>query len=103
MSGYTSGNKAPTLMKQSPNRVGNASTREASHFSGVTAVTRPEGSVAYSKGHQGAPSYSRATDNTKAGATSGRGQKVAVSMPKQYDGKATNNGYMARDGQSWLK
>ena len=101
MSGYTSGNNAPTLMKQAPNRVGNASTREATHYAGVTAVTRPEGSLSQPSGKQGAPSYARATDNTASGATAGRKQKVAVSTPAPYNTKTTNGGYVK--GSSYLK
>jgi len=73
MSGYTSGNKAPTLMAQAPNRVGNKS-KTVTGPGGVTAVTRPQGGVAYSVKHQGAPSVGK-------DATTGRGQKVSVSRP----------------------
>ena len=45
---YTSGNKAPTLMAQAPNRVGNKSKDPAKLTGGVTAVTRPSGGTAYS-------------------------------------------------------
>ena len=100
MSGYTSGNNAPTLMKQAPNRKGNASVREATHFSGVTAVTRPQGSLSQPSGRQGAPSYSRATDNTSAGVTSGRKQAVMVSRPSAYNTSTTNDGYR---NSSYLK
>ncbi len=74
MSGYTSGNKAPTLMAQAPNRKGNIDKHPAKLSGGVTAVTRPQGSTAYAPGRQGAPS-------TGKDATSGRGQKVAVNRP----------------------
>jgi len=103
MSGYTSGNNAPTLMKQSPNRKGNASTREASHDKGVTAVTRPQGSLAQPSGAQGAPSYARATNNTAAGATSGRKQAVMVKTNCDYDGKIRNGGYLNSDRSNYLK
>jgi len=103
MSGYTSGNKAPTLMAQAPNRKGNASVREASHFKGVTAVTRPQGGLSQPSGNQGAPSYARATDKTSSGATGGRGQKVMVSRPKEYCGYAENTGYMDSDRTNYLK
>ena len=56
MSGYTSGNKAPTLMAQAPNRKGNIGRMEASHYKGVTAVTNPNGSLNQPSGKQGAPS-----------------------------------------------
>ena len=81
------------LFAQAPNRKGNASTHEASHSKGVTAVTRPQGSLAQPKGSQGAPSYSCATDNTSAGATSGRKQGVMVSRPSAYNTSTTNDGY----------
>ena len=98
MSAYTSGNKAPTLMAQMPNRVGNKSTREASHDKGVTSVTRPQGGLSQPSGSQGAPSYACATSNTAAGATAGRKQKVAVSRPSaDY---CNNDGYRS---SSYLK
>lgn len=89
------------LFKQAPNRKGNASVLEASHSHGVTAVTRPQGSLSQPAGKQGAPAYSRATDNTSAGATSGRKQAVQVSRPAAYNVKATNTGYLK--GSSFLK
>ena len=94
MSAYTSGNNAPTLMAQAPNRRGNISKRTPSHVGGVTAVTRPQGSTAYASGRQGAPS-------TGKDATTGRGQKVSVAYGKALTAK--NDGYIAKDGQSWLK
>lgn len=95
MSGYTSGNNAPTQMAQSPNRVGNKS-KHTPGPGGVTSVTRPQGATAYGPGRQGAPA---AGGNPGAG----RGQKVAVSKPECYNTKTTNTGYIAREGQSWLK
>jgi len=104
MSGYTSGNKAPTLMAQAPNRKGNHSKVDASHYKGVTAVTRPQGSLSQPSGKQGAPAYQRATDNTSAGATAGRKQKVMTSRPKElYDGMCHNDGYMNSDRTNYLK
>jgi len=74
MSAYTSGNKAPTLMAQSPNRVGNVSKNPPKSNVGVTAVTRPQGGLSQPTGHQGAP---------KAGGNvAGGGQKVMVSRPQ---------------------
>ena len=94
MSGYTSGNNAPTLMAQAPNRRGNLSTRTPSHSGGVTAVTRPQGGVAYSGSHQGPAS-------TGKDATTGRGQKVAVSRPKaDY---CNNDSYRNADRTNYLK
>ena len=92
MSGYTSGNKAPTLMAQSPNRKGNQSKHTPTGKGGVTGVTRPEGSTAYSVKHQGAPAA--------GGNIATRGQKVQVSRPAANTG--SNFGYMA-EGKSWLK
>ena len=93
MSGYTSGNNAPTQMAQAPNRKGNQSKHTATGTGGATGVTRPEGSTAYSKGHVGAPAAS--------GKVNGRGQKVQVSTPAAYNTKATNTGYLK--GSSFLK
>jgi len=81
---YTSGNKAPTLMAQAPNRVGNKSKDTAKHGGGVTAVTRAGGSTAYASGHQGPAS-------TGKDATCGRYQKVSVSRPK--DSYGANDSY----------
>ena len=96
MSGYTSGNNAPTLMAQAPNRRGNISKDGPKQSGGVTAVTRPQGSTAYASGRQGAPS-------TGKDATTGRGQKVAVSMPKCYDKTPNNSGYMDKSTKNYLK
>ena len=92
---YTSGNKAPTLMAQAPNRVGNKSKDPAKLTGGVTAVTRPQGSVAYSVGHQGAPKVGKE-------ATSGRGQKVMVSKPECYDVTPRNDAYMGKSTKNYL-
>jgi hypothetical protein len=93
MSAYTSGNNAPTLMAQAPNRKGNVSKHTAGP-GGVTTVTRPSGGTTYSGPHQGAA-------KTGASVTAGRGQKVAVSMPKPYETCTTNGGYVK--GSSYLK
>ena len=94
MSAYTSGNKAPTLMAQAPNRVGNKSKHTAG-LGGVTTVTRPQGSTAYSGPHQGA---------AKAGGnpTGGRGQKVMVSKPECYDVTPRNDAYMNKSTKNYL-
>lgn len=89
MSAYTSGNKAPTLMAQSPNRKGNMS-KHTPGSGGVTAVTRPQGSTAYSGPHQGAP-------KTGGNPTGGRGQKVMVSRPADdcgHNDSYRNSSYM---------
>mgnify|MGYP006288219345 CR=1 FL=1 len=86
---YTSGNKAPTLMAQAPNRVGNKSKDPAKHGGGVTAVTRPSGGVSYDGRHQGPASTGR-------DATAGRGQKVMVSKPECYDKTPRNDAYMGK-------
>ena len=96
MSGYTSGNKAPTLMAQAPNRKGNIDKHPAKLTGGVTAVTRPQGSTAYSGPHQGAPSVGKEV-------TSGRGQKVMVSMPKCYDNTPRNDAYMGKSTHNYTK
>jgi hypothetical protein len=95
MSGYTSGNNAPTLMAQAPNRKGNQSKHVPGMAGpkGATAVTNGSGGTSYSGPNQGKPSVG-------GSATSGRGQKVAVSMPKAYDCCATNTGYLS---SSYLK
>jgi hypothetical protein len=93
MSAYTSGNNAPTLMAQAPNRKGNVSKHTVGP-GGVTTVTRPQGSTTYSGPNQGAA-------KTSGSATSGRGQKVMVSMPKPYETCTTNGGYVK--GSSYLK
>jgi hypothetical protein len=103
MSAYTSGNNAPTLMAQAPNRKGNIGKMEASHYKGVTAVTNPAGSLMQPKGAQGAPAFNRASDNTSAGATSGRKQKVMVDTHCDYDGRIKNAGYMNSDRNNFLK
>lgn len=86
---YTSGNKAPTLMAQAPNRVGNKSKDPAKLSGGVTAVTRPAGGVMYAAGHQ-------AVAKPGKEATSGRGQKVMVSKPDCYDVTPRNDAYMGK-------
>ena len=96
MSGYTSGNNAPTLMAQAPNRKGNISKDPAKLTGGVTAVTRPQGSVAYAPGKMGVASHN-------GNPMSGRGQKVMVSMPKPYSCYTENDGYMNADRTNYLK
>lgn len=96
MSGYTSGNNAPTLMAQAPNRRGNISKDGPKQSGGVTAVTRPQGSTAYAAGRQGAPA-------TGKDATVGRGQKVSVSKPACYDKTPNNSGYMDKSTKNYLK
>jgi hypothetical protein len=94
MSGYTSGNKAPTLMAQAPNRRGNQSKHTPSGTGGVTSVTRPQGSTAYPTGRQGPAS-------TGKDATSGRGQKVSVIRPSvDY---CHNDSYRNADRTNYLK
>ena len=81
------------LFAQAPNRKGNISKDPAKLTGGVTAVTRPQGSTAYSVKHQGAPAA--------GGKVNGRNQKVQVSTPAAYNTKATNTGYLK--GSSFLK
>lgn len=94
MSAYTSGNKAPTLMAQAPNRVGNKS-KHTPGPGGVTTVTRPQGSTAYSGPHQGAA-------KTGADPTKGRGQKVMISKPECYDVTPRNDAYMNKSTKNYL-
>ena len=98
MSGYTSGNNAPTLMAQAPNRKGNVSKHVPGMAGplGATAVTNGSGGTKYSGPNQGAP-------KTGGSATAGRGQKVMTSMPKPYETCATNTGYMNSDRTNYLK
>lgn len=91
---YTSGNKAPTLMAQAPNRVGNKSKDAAKHGGGVTAVTRPQGNLAQPKGHQGAPAA--------GGNIASRNQKVMVSRPECYDKTPRNDAYMGKSTKNYL-
>jgi hypothetical protein len=100
---YTSGNKAPTLMAQAPNRVGNHSKLATSHSSGVTAVTGKLGGLMQPAGNQGPAPHARATDNTASGATAGRKQAVMLMKPKGYDGACHNDGYMSKSTTNYLK
>lgn len=100
MSGYTSGNNAPTLMAQAPNRKGNISKHEVG-TGGVTTVTSGSGGIKFSGPNQGAPKCTTASSNTNAGVTAGRGQKVMVATNCVYDGTARNTGYLK--SSSYLK
>ena len=103
MSGYTSGNKAPTLMKQEVVRRGNVDGKHNSHKGGVTDVTSPQGSTHYEKGHQ-RPPHVGPHGGKDEGVTAGRKQKVTVEKPKhEYVVHSTNTGYIHKDGKSWLK
>ena len=95
MSGYTSGNSAPTLMAQAPNRRGNQS-KHTPGTGGVTTVTRGSGGTKFSGPNQGAA-------KTSGSVTAGRGQKVMVVTQCDYDGKAKNTGYMNSDRTNYLK
>ena len=95
MSGYTSGNNAPTQMAQAPNRKGNTS-KHTPGPGGVTAVTRSMGGTSYSSPNQGAP-------KTGCDPTYGSGQKVTVSRPSDYNTRATNTGYLNSDRTNYLK
>ena len=98
MSGYTSGNNAPTMMAQAPNRKGNQSKHVPGMSGplGVTAVVGGSGGTKYSGPNQGAPS-------TGGSVTSGRGQKVMVAKNCEYNTRATNTGYMNSDRTNYLK
>jgi hypothetical protein len=96
MSGYTSGNNAPTQMAQAPNRKGNVSKHLPSKTGGATAVTRPQGDTAVAGPNQGA---AKANGNIAT-----RGQKVMVSRPSEYYcGTIKNDGYMNSDRNNFLK
>jgi hypothetical protein len=86
MSGYTSGNNAPTQMAQAPNRKGNMSKTVATGKGGVTAITRPKGDTSYATGHVSPPAANGKVD--------GRNQKVTVKTQCDYDGKIHNDGYI---------
>jgi hypothetical protein len=88
---YTSGNKAPTLMAQMPNRVGNVSKHTPSNSGGATAVTGTKHGVALPKGSQGA---AKAT-----GSITGIHQKVTVSRPQESYG--SNCGYMDKSVKNY--
>tara|TARA_R110000868_G_scaffold297498_3_gene557847 strand:- start:52 stop:330 length:279 start_codon:yes stop_codon:yes gene_type:complete len=90
---YTSGNSAPTLMAQMPNRVGNKSKHLPSKQGGATNVTNPKGSTMYGSATQGAPSAN--------GSITGIHQKVMLSKPKGYCGTIENDGYLKNS--SFLK
>ena len=92
---YTSGNNAPTLMAQAPNRVGNKSKHPATGTGGATGVTRPQGNVKYSASHQGPASVGKS-------ATAGRGQKVMVNKPECYDVTPRNDAYMNKSVKNYL-
>lgn len=74
------------LYAQAPNRKGNVSKHTPGE-GGVTSITGGSGGLSQPSGNQGKPSISSST-------TSGRGQKVMVSMPKAYDCCSTNTGYL---------
>lgn len=95
MSAYTSGNNAPTQMRQAPNRKGNTSAHTPKGNTGVTAVTRPQGNVAYAAGHQGAP-------KTGGNPTGGRGQKVMVDVCSCDNTTPRNDGYMNKSVKNYL-
>jgi hypothetical protein len=95
MSAYTSGNNAPTLMAQAPNRKGNISKDPAKLTGGVTAVTRPQGSTYVASPNQG-PAKAN-------GSITGRNQKVMVQTHCDYDGRIKNGGYLNADRNNFLK
>ena len=100
MSGYTSGNNAPTQMAQAPNRVGNKSKDPVTGKGGVTAVTNPKGDVLYGAGHVAGPKCAPHGSKT-AGVTAGRKQAVTVNRPKDTYG--SNDSYRNSDRNNYLK
>ena len=97
MSNYTSGNKAPTLMKQHAITKGLVDGKHPSHKGGATDVTIKKGGTHYAPGHQSSPS----AGNTNV--VNGRHQKIEVHQPKAYDTKSTNTAYMNSDRTNFLK
>jgi hypothetical protein len=95
MSNYTSGNNAPTLMAQAPNRKGNISKTQPSHKGGVTAMPHKGGDTAFAPGRMGPP---KATGNIAT-----RGQKVMVETHCDYDGRIKNDAYLNSDRTNYLK
>jgi len=88
---YTSGNNAPTLMAQMPNRVGNVSKHTPAGNTGVTAVTGTKHGLKQPQGAQGAP---KAT-----GSITGIHQKVTVKFPEASYG--SNCGYMDKSVKNY--
>jgi len=97
MSHYTSGNNAPTLMKQHAVTKGLVDHSVHSKKGGVTDVTIHKGSTHYAPGCQPAPHAGNKD------VVNGRHQKVEVHQPKAYDTKSTNTGYMNSDRTNFLK
>ena len=91
------------LYTQTANRKGNASTRVASHSTGVTAQTNTPHGLNQPKGAQGAPKCMSASSNTNVGATGGRKQPVMVTTNCDYNGKIQNDGYMNSARTNYLK
>jgi hypothetical protein len=89
------------LYAQAPNRKGNIGKLSPSHDTGATKSSAPQHGTATPKGSQGAPAYARATDNTAAGATAGRKQKVMVSTHADYCGTIKNDGYMSKSVKNY--
>jgi hypothetical protein len=87
---------------QAPNRKGNLSKSPASQSGGATAVCGPKHGMSGPTGQQGAPDCARASNNTSAGATSGRKQKVMVSTHADYCGTIKNDGYMDKSVKNYL-
>jgi len=88
---YTSGNNAPTLMAQMPNRVGNVAKHTPSKKGGATNVTGTKHGTAQPSGAQGAP---KAT-----GSITGIHQKVTVKFPEASYG--SNCGYMDKSVKNY--
>jgi hypothetical protein len=90
------------LYAQAPNRKGNIGKLSPSHTTGATAQCGPKHGTATPKGSQGAPAYAKATNNTSAGVTGGRKQKVMVSTHADYCGSCKNDGYMDKSTKNYL-
>lgn len=92
---YTSGNKAPTLMAQAPNRVGNKAKHPPTGVGGVNGVVRNPVDVMFAAGHQGSAKPGKSV-------TSGNGQKVMVNRPECYDKTPRNDAYMGKSTKNYL-
>jgi hypothetical protein len=89
MSGYTSGNKAPTLERQHAVKAGNVNGAKPSHKGGATDQPKHKGSTAYGAGHVAGASAGGKD------VTSGRGQKVTVHHAKGDYETRKSQAYMA--------
>ena len=102
MSGYTSGNKAPTLEKQHAVKVGNVNGAKPSHKGGATDEPKHKGTTAYGAGHTAGPKVG-SHGGKESGVTAGRGQKVTVHHAKGDYEVRKSQAYMDGSSKSYLK